>query len=442
MVIKNSGPLAGVRIANASQVWAGPHGMQQFADMGAEVIRIESVQVARGVPAPDAPVAMNFADKNPGLDPWNRSLYFNDGQVGMLGVTMDLSRPEGRELLRKLVLISDFFIENFAHGVMDKLGAGYEVMKSWKPDIIYVSAPGYGNTGPDRNYVAYGTNQLHMTGLANITGYADGGPMQTGINYGDPTAGIQIAGVVLAAMLHRKRTGKGLYIDVSQREAGIMGVGEYMIDYQMNGRTGERIGNRNAYMAPHGCYPSKGDDMWLTIAVGSDEEWKAFCKAIGSPEWTKDAKFGNAISRWKNQDEMDAHISAWTKQLDHNEAMHILQRAGVAAGAVLENFELFDNPQNISREFYQTVDHPSVGPRRHPMIGWRMSKTPGWIRRAAPTLGQDNEYVYKELLGISQEEYEELERKDIIGTIPLKDNEVPKAMREARAVARKQGNAL
>lgn len=436
MVFNNPGPLAGMRIANLSQVWAGPHGMQQFADMGAEVIRIESIQVARGVIAPAAATAPNFADKDPGPDPWNRSLYFNDGQIGMYGITMDLTRPKGRDLLRKLVMVSDFMIENFAHGVMDKLGLSYEVVKSWKPDVIYVSAPGYGNTGPDRGYVAYGTNQLHMTGLANITGYPDAGPMQTGINYGDPTAGIQMAGVILAALLYRKRTGKGLYIDVSQREAGVMGVGEYVLDFVMNGRTGTRIGNRHAYMAPHGCYRCSGDDMWVTISVRNDEEWRAFCNVLGHLEWIDDPRFANSDDRWQHQDELDALITEWTTPLDHNYVQTVLMQSGVAAGAVLKSPEVFDNPQNIAREFYQTVDHPSVGPRRHPMIGWKMSKTPGWIRRAAPTLGEHNEMVYRGILGLSKEEFEELEREEIIGNVPLKANEVPKEIREQREAAK------
>lgn len=427
MVIKNPGPLAGIRVANLSQVWAGPHAMQQFADMGAEVIRIESIQKGRGVVAPTQGPAPGFANQEPGPDPWNRSVYFNDGQVGMLGVTMDLTRPQGKELLRKLVLVSDFLIENFAHGVMNKLGLGYEVVKSWKPDIIYVSAPGYGNTGPEADYVAYGTNQLHMTGLATITGYPGEGPMQTAINYGDPTAGVQMAGVILAALLYRKRTGKGLYIDVSQREAGIMCVGEYFLDYVMNGRVGTQIGNRHPYLAPHGCYPCKGDDMWVTIAVGSEDEWKSFCRAMGEPEWTKDEKFASARSRQCHQEEMDAHIAGWTRQMDHYEAMNRLQQAGVAAGAVLKNYEVIADPQHAAREFYQAAAHSSAGTFRHPMIGWKMSKTPGWIRRAAPCLGEHNAYVYRDLLGLSQTEIAELEKEQIIGTVPLGPNFLPSA---------------
>lgn len=423
MVRPNPGPLHNIRVANLSQVWAGPHGMQQFADMGAEVIRVESIQVARGTPLVVPKPARDYPDRDPGADPWNRSLYFNDGHVGMFGVTMDLTRPQGKDLLRKLIMKCDFLIENFAYGVMDRLGLGYDVVSSWKPDIIYVSAPGYGAGGPESHYVAYGTNQLHMTGIANITGYAGEGPMQTAVNYGDPTAGIHMAACVLAAMLYRLKTGKGQFIDVSQREPGIAMVGEYFLDYVMNGRTGTQIGNRHSSMAPYGCYPSRGDDMWLTIAVRTDDEWKAFCKVLGDPEWTRDPRFQDALGRWKNQDDLDKHISEWTKELDHYEAMYRLQAAGIAAGAVLKNSEVFEDPQNKSREFYQAVTHPTAGTHRWPRVGWTMSKTPGYKRRPSPCLGEHNEQIYKGLLGISDAEFEELESTKIIGKIPLPESD-------------------
>lgn len=420
-MVKKDGALAGVRVCSLGAVWAIPHPTQIMADMGAEVIKVESIQVGRDtyVVTPYPKVHSDFADLDPGEHPWNRRIYFNDGHVGMKSVTIDLSRPKGKELLRKLVLVTDFICENFSAGVMERLGVGYEVLKSWREDIIYLSLPGYGNTGPEAQYVAYGTNQLGMTGITHLTGYLGGDPHQVAINYGDPTAGIHAIMAVLAAMLYRKKTGKGQFIDGSQREAGIRCVGEHILDYQANGRLGTRMGNRHPSLAPCGIYRSAGPDKWIAISVRSDEEWQALCAAMGDPVWAKDEKFADQLSRLKNQDELDQYIEEWTSRVAPYEAMLTLQHVGVAAGPALTNAEVFEDWQNRARDFYQSVDHPEVGPRRHPCIGWVMSKTPRRIPCGAPCLGEHNEYVLGELLGLSRNEIAELEADKIIGRVPL-----------------------
>lgn len=416
-----NGALAGVRVCTLGTIWALPHPMQIMASMGAEVIQVESIQIGRGtyVVTQYPEVRREFADLNPGEHPWNSGLYFNDGQVGMKSITIDLTRPKGKELLRKLVLATDFICENFSTGVMERLGIGYEVLKSWREDVIYLSLPAYGNTGPETDYVAYGTNQLGMTGITHLTGYVEGEPHQVGINYGDPTAGIHAIMAVLAAMLYRKKTGKGQFLDGSQREAGIRCIGEYILDYQANGRLGTRMGNRHPSMAPCGIYHSAGPDKWIAISVGSDDEWQALCTAMGNPVWATDEKFADQLSRLKNQDKLDRHIEEWTTQIAPYEAMFTLQRAGVAAGVVLTNAEVFEDWQNQARNFYQSIEHAEVGPRRHPCIGWVMSKTPRYIRRAAPCLGEHNEYILGEILGLSKKEIAELETDRIIGKAPL-----------------------
>jgi len=420
-VDNKNGALAGVRVCNLGAVWALPHPTQIMADMGAEVIKVESIQVGRQtyVVTPYPEVWPGFADLNPGEHPWNRSVYFNDGQVGMKSVTIDLTRPKGKEVFRKLVLATDFICENFSTGVMERLGLGYEVLKSWREDVIYLSLPGYGNTGPEAEYVAYGTNQLGMTGITHLTGYVNGEPHQAAINFGDPMAGIHAIMAVLAALLYRRKTGKGQFIDGSQREAGIRCIGEYILDYQANGRLGTRMGNRQPAMAPCGIYRAAGPDKWVAISVCSDEEWRALCTAMGDPVWTKDEKFTDQLSRLKNQDELDQRIEEWTIQMAPYQVMLTLQHAGVAAGAALTNAEVFEDWQNKARNFHQSVRHPEVGPRRHPCIGWIMSKTPRRIPRAAPCLGEHNEYVLGEILGLSKKEIAELEAEKIIGKAPL-----------------------
>ena len=416
-----NGALAGVRVCSLGAIWALPHPTQIMADMGAEVIKLESIQVGRQtyVTTPYPDVFRGFADLDPGEHPWNRVVYFNDGHVGMKSVTIDLTRPRGKELLRKLVLATDFICENFSTGVMERLGLGYDVLKSWREDVIYLSLPGYGNTGPEADYVAYGTNQLGMTGITHLTGYIGGDPHQVAINYADPAAGIHAIMAVLAAMLYRKKTGKGQFIDGSQRETSIRCVGEYILDYQANGRLGTRMGNREPSRVPCGIYRSAGPDKWIAISVGSDEEWEALCHAMDDPIWTEDEKFADHLSRLKNQDELDRHIEEWTSQMAPYEAMLTLQHAGVAAGPALTNAEVFEDWQNKARNFYQSVDHPEVGPRRHPCIGWMMSRTPRHIPRAAPCLGEHNEYVLGELLGLTRKEIADLEVEEIIGKVPL-----------------------
>jgi len=224
---------------------------------------------------------------------------------------------------------------------------------------------------------------------------------------------------VLAAMLYRKKTGKGQFIDGSQRESGIRCTGEYILDYQANGRLGTRMGNRDPFTAPCVIYRSAGPDKWIAISVSSDEEWRALCAVMGDPVWAKDKKFTDQSSRLKNQDELDRHIEEWSTQIAPYEAMLTLQHAGVAAGPALTNAEVFEDWQNKARNFYQSVDHPEVGPRRHPCIGWMMSETPRCIPRAAPCLGEHNEYVLGEVLGLSKEEIAELEADKIIGKAPL-----------------------
>jgi len=416
-----SGALAGVRVCSLGAVWALPHPMQIMADMGAEVIKLESIQVGRDtyVVTTYPKVWRGFADLDPGEHPWNRATYFNDGQVGMKSVTIDLTRPKGKELLRKLVLATDFICENFSTGVMARLGIDYETLKSWREDVIYLSLPAYGNTGPEAEYVGYGTNQLGMTGITHLTGYIDGDPHQVAINYGDPIAGIHAVMAVLAAMLYRRKTGRGQLIDGSQREAGIRCIGEYVLDYQANGRLGTRMGNRHPAMAPGGIYRAAGPDKWIAISVRSDEEWRALCVAMGDPVWAKDEKFADQLSRLKNQDELDRRIEEWTSQIPPYQAMLTLQHAGVAAGPALTNAEVFEDWQNKARNFYQAVEHPEVGSRRHPCIGWVMSKTPRRIPRAAPCLGEHNDYVLGEVLGLSRVEIAELEADRIIGRVPL-----------------------
>jgi benzylsuccinate CoA-transferase BbsF subunit len=322
-------------------------------------------------------------------------------------------------LYKELVKKSDVVLEGFAGGVMERIGLGYEVLKECNPGIIVVSAPGFGAGGPWTDYRCFGTIVWHMSGMSMLSGYPGEGPMQASNTYPDPTAGCHMAGCIIAALLHRRRTGKGQFLDVAQVEPGICFTGPYLLDYIMNGREPERMGNRHPSYAPHGCYPCQGEDNWVTIAVTSDREWEAFCNAIGRPELAKDEMFSDSLSRWQNQEELDRIIMEWTIPRDQYEVMYILQRVGVAAAPVLRVEQVHDNPQLKARGYYEMVTHPEVGTHLYRNVGYRMSETPGHILRHPPCLGEHNEYVLGTILGMSQEEIAELEREQIIGTVPL-----------------------
>jgi len=421
-------PLEGIRIADCTQAWAGPHCTQQLADLGAEVIKVEPPYGAtRGDRKATSGVYQNG---EPGEKPWNRQCVFNVLNRNKLSVSLDLSKEDGKRLLKDLVKISDIVIDNYAAGVMDRLGIGYEELRKVKPDIIVASANGYGPSGPWVRYHSFGVVQEPMCGFMALTGYVgDETPYRSGVDYIDPVTGTHMAGALIAALLHRDKTGEGQHINVSMTESAVNFVGPEILDYTINGRLLEHKGNRHNQeaMAPHGCYRCKGEDEWITIAIGSDEEWKAFCRVIGDPPWTKEKRFCYLYDRLENQDDLDKYVELWTIERDKYEAMHALQAAGVAAGAVLDIAELFSEPHLKDRGFWQTVDHPDAGIMN--IIGqrYKMSETPIPTLGPAPLFGEHTDYVFKELLGMSDEEINKAIEDGVIFSGDIVD---PYAMRQ------------
>jgi len=404
-------PLEGVRVADLTMVWAGPYGTRILADMGAEVIKIESVEnydLIRTF------VFLPSTTENP----WNKSAYFNHYNRGKLGVSLNLAKPRGKEVFKKLIKISDVVIENYRADVMERLGFTYEALKEIKPDIIMLSMPGRGSTGPERLNYAYGPLLEANAGLVSITGYPDGRIERTGISYGDPIAGATAAGAVALALHYRRLTGKGQFIDLSQMECLTRMIGEAVLDWSMNQRIGGLTGNRHPYMAPHGCYRCKGEDKWVTIAVQNDEEWESFCQALGNPQWTSDYRFADSLSRWQNQDELDQHIGEWTILRTPHEVMYILQNAGIAAGVVMDHIDLLEDAHLNERGFWGMHTHPQAGTWKIEGPTWRLSEAPDFHWKPAPCFGQHNDYLFRDLLGLSDEEIRQLEEEQIIGTKP------------------------
>ncbi len=399
-------PLAGVRIADFTWVWAGPFATLQLAHLGAEVIRVESqnrICVTRRIPP--------FAEGQGGI---NRSGYYNQFNQGKLSLSLNFKQPEAIDIAKKLVAASDVVSENFASGVMDKLGLGYDVLKKMKPDIIMISMSGYGAVGPESSYVSYGPAQAPLSGLSSLTGFPDFPPMHVGFSYGDPNGGLHGVFPILAALMHRARTGEGQYIDMSQLETSIALLGEGVMEYTMNGTQPPRIGNRDPHLAPHGMFRCQGDDRWMSIVVASDEEWRRFSSAIGCPELATDQRFTTLAARKQHEDELEKLVTAWTETQSTEEATRKLQAAGIAAFPALTNKELAEDQHLQSRGFFVEQAHPEVGVRRHAGLPWVFSDTPCHVRTPAPCLGQDTDEVMHRVLGYTPEDIAALKTRNVL----------------------------
>ena len=413
-------PLKNYRVLDLSRIWAGPYCTKLFADMGAEIIKMESLSVYdshRGPVNPAKGIAA-YPDGEPGDEPWNRNGWFNCLHMSKYGVTLELTKDEGRRVFELLVSISDVVIENFRQGSLERLGYTYEELRKHRPDLIYVSMPAFGNTGPWKGYLGYGIGQEQLSGMAHMTGYRGEGPMKSGINHGDPITGSHAAGVLMAALRHRRRTGKGMYIDVSQQESSVALMGPEVLAYQMTGQEPKRRGNRSGWYAPANSYRCAGEDRWVTIAATNQDQWRSLAQAMDADGLADDPRFATKEARRENHDDLDRIISEWTIGLEAYDLTRKLQRLGVPAGPVLRGPDLLQDAHYKDRGTFVTVDHPQVGPKQYPGIPWKMSATPGVVRWPSPTLGQHNREVYGELLGLNGLEIDQLDQTGVIGTKP------------------------
>ena len=409
-----------IRVIDATSAWAGPLATQILGDLGAEVIKVESIQRI------DSWRLFNpIRHTEEGW--WERAANYNSVNRNKYDVTLDLTNPRGAQVFKHLVKIGDIVVENYTPRVMSNFGLDYDVLQGINPSIIMMSMPGWGMTGPWRDYVGFATSIEQLAGVSQLTGYADGGPMPLGsaLAVADPIGGLSGAFALLAALQLRRETGRGQHIDLSQNEGLSCLLGDAIMDYTLNKRVQGRRGNRHPFMAPHGCYRClneddwRGDDRWAVIAVPSDEEWERFGKAIGSPAWTKETRFVDSLGRWQNQDELDRLVEEWTVRHTHYEVLSMLQAAGVAAAPVLTPPELNANPHLEERGFFENVTIAEVGTHPYPGMLFKMSKTPGRVRMPAPGLGQHNDYVLGELLGMSRNEIAKLAEDKVIGSRPL-----------------------
>lgn len=401
-------PLDGIRIMDFGQMWAGPHLTQWLAVMGAEVIKAEThlrIDFMRQIGIP------------PGhkRDDFNAGTAFASLNYGKKSITLNMNEPRAKELARDLVKISDVVTENFGGAILERWGLGYEELKKIKPDIIYYAGSGYGRSGPHKSRPSYAEIVEAYDGSTYLNGYPGGGPATVGVSpWTDATQAMHGAFAIMAALYHRNRTGEGQYIDAAMIEGSTNFLGEIVMGYAMNDSLGERMGNRDKYMAPHGCYRCKGNDEWVAIAVGSQAEWQAFVKAIGSPDWARKEEFKDELSRWQNQDELDRLIEEWTSQYRQYEVMGLLQKAGVAAGASLNIKDLVTDPQLKARRFFVEAEHPVLGNITLAGLSWRPDGRQKGNYSYPPLLGEHNDYVFGDLLGLTKEEIARLEEEKVI----------------------------
>ena len=394
--------------------WAGPQVGQVLADMGMEVIKVETrtrldgSRMGRPIGSTDS--AGGDEGKWPDLQP-----IFHGINRNKRGFTIDLKQPRSRPIIEELIKISDVVLDNSSPGTMADLKLDHPCLKIIKSDIISISLTGCGEDGPLRDVLVYAPLIAAHGGLQSLIGYPDSTtPMQVMFAYGDCNASMHGVFAVLSALWHREKTGEGQHIDLAESYAITNLLGEGVMDYVMNGRNKEPQGNRHPYMCPHNAYRCQGEDKWVTIAVKTDEEWSSLCRAMGHPELTTQEKFASTKNRLANQEELDSLITAWTINYTPIEVTNSLQAAEVAATPVMNIEEQYSDPHYEARGTYEMVEHPLVGAELIYAPPLKFSKTPGDIRRHAPSLGEDNDYVLCELLGFSPEESRQLQEDKVI----------------------------
>ena len=411
----DSGPLAGVRVVECGEAYAVPHATRLLADMGADVIKVESRV------RPDVARVWPFPNNEPGDAFWNRGAVYHEPNRNKRAITLDLRAAAGVEVFKRLVATADILCENYTPRVMAQFGLGYGDLVAVKPDLIMLSSTGYGHTGPWRDYTAWGFTIEPTAGISEFVGRPDGPPLRTGIAYVDMPAAAVGAYAVLAALRRRRRTGRGQWIDLAQYEVGAGFIGEAVVAASFSGRPATRTGNRHPAMAPQGVYPCSGEDRWVALTVASDAAWAALCGVLGRAELAEDPRFATAEARLAAQDALDAEISAWTSVRRAEEAAALLRAAGVPAAVAMSNRDLLLDPHLRERGFFElaTADASTgdLGTRPYPGLAARLSGFEGGIRRAAPTLGEDNDEVFASL-GISAEERAALERDGVTGQQP------------------------
>ena len=387
-------PLEGVRIADFTRVWAGPLSTRYLAELGAQVVKIEHrdfVDLGR----------QRGLSSGPMFPELNRSKSC---------VTINFRDPAGADLVRQLVAVSDVVIDNFAAGVLQRRGLGYEELRQVRPDVVVLSMPGYGFSGPFSRYVAYGQNLMSYSGLSYLWGHPES-PFDTRpkIHYTDFVSGAAAATAITAALEHRAETGHGQFIEMDQSEALAATLGVPLLHYFLNGETWEPSGNLSLNASPHGCYPCRGDEAWCAIECWNEQQWTALCEAIGDPDLAVDPRFDSLESRLENRVELNEHIAAYTRGRTPYQVMRALQAAGVPAGVVQSSEQMYYDIHMRHRGFIDRIEHENMGTIEHPAVPVKLSATPGRVLHGMTAMGRANERIFGDLLGNTPEHIRELD---------------------------------
>lgn len=401
-------PLAGIRVADFCWLGAGSYCTKLLADMGADVIKIESAARLDSLR-----LAPPYKD---GISGVNRSGYFADRNTSKRSITINMKHPQALGLVSRLIERSDIVSNNFTPGVMEKFGLGYESVRKIRPDVVYLAMSMQGSEGPERSYLGYGASMVSLTGLHDLSGLPDREPAGTGTNYPDHIPNpCHAAFALLAAMRHRRRTGRGQFIDLAQVEPTIALLGPTLLDLTANGRIQQRQGNRHASMSPHGVYPCRGEDQWIAIAVRNDASWAQLRLALGEPQWSLDPRWDHAQGRIAGADELDTLVARATVAWDGRELMGLLQGRGVPAGVVqtAEDVVAVD-PQLAHRKHWIALDHAEMGRALYNAPPFRFRRSEIGVQGPAPLLGEHTREVLGQLLGIQDEEYEQLQADNVL----------------------------
>ena len=400
------GPLVGLRVLELTNNWAGPIAGRHLGDLGAEVLKIE-------LATKPATRASHYAGRDPGSDHWNRSGYFNEMNRNKRGLSLNLATERGRDLFLRLVRDADVVVENNSARVMPNLGLGWEQLREVNPRLVMASISGFGATGPQRDWVAYGSNIEAASGLAAITGYDDSTPYRTGSFVPDPIAGAHAAVGILAALERRDRTGEGAHLDIALIESAAPFMLESLAYYQEHGALMPRTGNADPAFAPSGAYRCDGDN-WIALVVRDDAQWRALRGVIGLDP----GAFPSNADRIAARAEIDHLLRAWTAERDQYTCARELQAAGVPAAPILKNWQLHTDPHLYARNAFIPIEHPSTGVLPYPGFPWRFSSTLPRVRCAAPRFGEGNQYVFRTLLGLCDAEIERLYTERVTADVP------------------------
>lgn len=384
---------AGLKVWDMSWVGVGPLTARYLADYGATVVRLDTSK--RPDPLRSAPP---YPQGQPGL---NNSLFYGDFNASKLGMGLDLSTEEGRLIALQLAEWADVVVESFVPGTMADWGLAYEDLKKVNPSLIMLSSCMQGQTGPRAQYPGYGNLMAALAGYYEITGWPDRGPVAVYGAYTDFIGQRFCASALIAALDHRRRTGEGQHIDVSQFEAGLTFLGTEFLDFETNDRVATRAGNADPYAAPHGNYPCRGNDRWIAIACFTDDHWNALCDLMGNPDWTKE--FSTLAERKAREPELNERVAAWTGDWDRDELFYRLQ-PHLPAGPVHAQSDLYEDAQIVYRDYFEWVEHPVMGKVPYNGLQARLSKTPGFVHKPSPCIGEDSLYVLESILGKSEEE--------------------------------------